>query len=41
MRNRSLSCGVGHVLAHHVVNDQGTPEDDGVLDGGVTQVDEG
>ena len=41
MRDHSLSCGVGHVLAHHVVDDQGTPVDDGILDCGVTQVDEG
>ncbi len=41
MRDHSLSCCVGHVLAHHVVDDQGAPVDDGVLDCGVTQVDEG
>ena len=41
MRNRSFSCGMGHVLAHHVVDDQGAPVDDGILDCGVTQVDEG
>jgi len=41
MRDRSFSCGMGHVLAHHVVDDEGTPVDDGVLDCGVTQVDEG
>ncbi|KAA6422270.1 MAG: hypothetical protein FRX49_07740 [Trebouxia sp. A1-2] len=41
MRDHSLSCGMRHVLAHHVVDDQGTPVDDGVFDCGVTQVDEG
>lgn len=41
MGHGSLAGGVRHVLPHHVVDDQGAPVDDGVLDSGVTQVDEG
>ena len=40
MWHHGFPCGVGHVLSHHVVDDQGAPVDDGILDSGVTEVDD-